>query len=101
MKDFSKQISAIFASNLKSGLLPPEEVSRILSLPCISKAANEINAMLQDEVWGLEMQIVSLTEELAETDALLIEAKKSILPYFSSGKAKSGVRVRINQPVNK
>lgn len=89
MKDYSQQIKIILDSYLKRDDTSSGK-DRIPGISDISAAAKAIDALIQEEVYGLEMQVVDLTEQLSETDSLLIEAKKAMSPHPRS--RRMGIR---------
>jgi hypothetical protein len=92
MKDYRNQILAILKSSFNQKYLQDSVYSKVLRLSGISEAIDEINAMIQNEVAALEQQIVDLTEQLSETDSLLIEVKKVKTPRISHSKPGSVIR---------
>ena len=76
MKDYSKEITKIILSGVKidreSGNVN-DPVSQLLEL---SEVVRKINLMIQKEVFNLEEEIVSLTEQLQESDSIIMEARK-------------------------
>jgi hypothetical protein len=90
MKDYSKQIKTILVTclRLQDGYLDSDG-KHYLDILGLSKAVREINEMIQLEVNGLELQVVELTDQLFESDTLLIEAKKAIIPRISHSKPRA------------
>jgi hypothetical protein len=86
MKDYSNQILTILQSNITVHGLHVSERTHLLELPGVSKAIGTINLLIQNEVSGLESQLVDLTELLLETDSLLFEIKKVKLQHISHSK---------------
>lgn len=91
MKDYSKQIMTILESNLMPDDLPSSGSNQVSELSGISRAVKAINRLVQNEVYGLELQLVYLNEQLSETDSLLIEAKKTTIPRFSHTKSRTRI----------
>jgi hypothetical protein len=91
MKDYSKQIKTILVTclRLQDGYLDSDG-KQYLDILGLSKAVREINELIQLEVNGLELQVVELIDQLFESDALLIEAKKAIIPLISHSKPRTG-----------
>lgn len=84
MKDYSQQITTILVSYLKRDDTSSSDTNRIPGVSGISTATKAINTLINNEVYALELQIVDLTEQLSETDSLLIEAKKAMAPRTRS-----------------
>jgi hypothetical protein len=103
MKDYSNEILTILQSNTIVHDQHVSERIHILELPGILKSIEAINLLIQNEVSGLESQLVDLTELLMETDSLLLEAKEVKLPHVSHSKPKTGKRrtIRIGKLENK
>jgi hypothetical protein len=97
MKDYIQQIMAILISNLKTDDLSSLDKNKISGISGISSAAKAINTLINNEVYGLEQQIVDLTEQLSETDSLLIEAKRAMTPRPRSRTRVAKMRRAVKQ----
>lgn len=91
MKDYNKQIMTILKLCLNSDDLQCSGRNELPDSSGISRAVRALNAMIKNEVYELELQIVDLTEQLSETDSLLIEAKKAIIPRLSHSKSRTRI----------
>ncbi len=96
MKDYSKQIMAILMSSFNSDDLRSTGWNQISELSGALKAVEAINTFIQNEVNGLELQVVDLTEQLTETNMLLLETKRVVIPRISH-KQTSRRRTRMTQ----
>jgi hypothetical protein len=90
MKDYTEQIISILMSDLKQDHLVVSDRGRTSGLIDISKVAKSINSLIQSEIYELESHIVDLTEQLFETDRLMMETNKSPLLSNSYMKSVSG-----------
>jgi hypothetical protein len=75
MKDYSQQILAILASNLKPET-SKDANEGIPGLSGVSKSVHQINLMIRNEVSRLEAELVNLNDQLLETDSLLYQTRK-------------------------
>jgi hypothetical protein len=76
MKDYSKEITKIILSGIKIDRecgKAKDPASQLLEL---SEVVRKINLMIQNEIFSLEEEIVSLTEQLQESDSIILEARK-------------------------
>jgi hypothetical protein len=100
MKDYSEQIISILISDLKQDYLKSSEIEKASGPSGISKAAEAINSLIQSEVHGLELHIVDLTEQLFESERLMLEAKKTSFSPFTNKKPGYGaIRVRRSRTI--
>jgi hypothetical protein len=103
MKDYSKQIMTIIVSCLEPENLEFSGRIQVPELSGILKAVKVINAVIQNEVCELEKQVVDLTEQLSETDLLLMEAIKTKMPRTSHRKSRQksdhGIKVKLVRSV--
>jgi hypothetical protein len=100
MKDYSEQIISILISDLKQDYLKTSEIEKASGPSGISKAVEAINSLIQSEVQGLELHIVDLTEQLFESDRLMLEAKKRAFSRFSNKKPGYGaIRARSSRTI--
>lgn len=73
MKDYSVQLMKILAFNLRINTASDTGSPEITGF---SEAVSKLNSMIQEEVSGLEKEIVNLTEQLIEDDSLLTKVRR-------------------------
>jgi hypothetical protein len=76
-------------SDFKQDQLIASDREKTSGLIDISNVAKSINSLIQSEICGLESHIVDLTEQLFETDRLMMETIKSSLLSNSYKKSVS------------
>ncbi len=73
MKDYSVQLMKVLAFNIRIDTASDPKSPVITGF---SEAVSKLNSMIQQEVSGLEMEIVNLTEQLIEDDSLLTNVRR-------------------------
>ncbi len=94
MKDYTEQIRTIIVSNFKLDTSSNAERDEVPGLSGLSITISQLNRMIQDEVFGLESEIVNLNDQLIEYDSLHMDLRKkaSGLVSFSDTRHR-GVKI--------
>lgn len=94
MKDYRNQIRSIILANFRISAGSDTGKKDIAGIPGMSSAIDQLNRLMQNEVSGLESEIVSLTDQMIEYDSLFSGVRRKAnrpSTYYDTG--KKGARI--------